>query len=127
MRHKDPARPGLLRGALLGAAGRAALTDNFDACRDLSGRRLRHVNAEQKLAEWAAQAKERELEKVGLKHIRAQEKAALREARAEVCTVPLGPVRTTLAYRLGLSLTCLFCVFLYASSGASHVLNFLLW
>ncbi|BDA45337.1 probable polyubiquitin (Fragment) at N-terminal half [Coccomyxa sp. Obi] len=71
-------------GALLRGAGRAALTDNFDACRDLSGRRLRHVNAEQKLAEWAAQAKERELEKVGLKHIRAQEKAAQREARAQV-------------------------------------------
>jgi hypothetical protein len=68
----------------VGAAGRSALTDNFDACRDLSGRRLRHVNAEQKLAEWAAGAKERELEKVGLKHIRAQEKAALREARAQV-------------------------------------------
>ncbi|KAK9901378.1 hypothetical protein WJX75_009335 [Coccomyxa subellipsoidea] len=71
-------------GALLRGAGRSALTDNFDACRDLSGRRLRHVNAEQKLAEWAAGAKERELEKVGLKHIRAQEKAALREARAQV-------------------------------------------
>lgn len=66
-------------------AGRAALTDNFDACRDLSGRRLRHVNAEQKLAEWAAQTKERELEKVGLKHILAQDKAAQREARAQVC------------------------------------------
>lgn len=42
------------------------------------------MNAEKKLAEWAAEARERELEKVGLKHIRAQEKAALREARAQV-------------------------------------------
>jgi hypothetical protein len=65
-------------------AGRAALTDNFDACRDLSGRRLRHVNADKKLAEWAAEARERELEKLGLKHIKAQEKAAQREARQQV-------------------------------------------
>jgi hypothetical protein len=61
-------------------AGRAALTDNFDACRDLSGRRLRHVNADAKLAEWAAGARERELEKLGLKHIREAEKASAREA-----------------------------------------------
>ena len=65
-------------------AGRAALTDNFDACRDLSGRRLRHVNADKKLAEWAAQARERELEKVAAKHIRDQERAAQQEAEQQV-------------------------------------------
>lgn len=81
-------------------AGRAALTDNFDACRDLSGRRLRHVNADQKLAEWQAEARERELEKVGLKHIKAQEKAAQREARQQVWRQQLLPTtlqRTQLA------------------------------
>jgi hypothetical protein len=36
-------------GALLRGAGRAAQTENQDAMRDLSGRRLRHVNAEKKL------------------------------------------------------------------------------
>ena len=78
-------------------AGRAALTDNLDACRDLSGRRLRHVNADAKLAEWAAGARERELEKVGLKHIREAEKTAAREAaqqaRAQAVLLP-GPICT---------------------------------
>ena len=64
--------------------GRAALTDNFDACRDLSGRRMRHVNADAKLAEWAAGARERELEKLGLKHTREQERLAQREAAQQV-------------------------------------------
>lgn len=36
-------------GALLRGAGRAAQTENQDAMRDLSGRRLRHINAEKKL------------------------------------------------------------------------------
>ena len=36
-------------GALLRGAGRAAQSDNQDAMRDLSGRRLRHVNADKKL------------------------------------------------------------------------------
>lgn len=39
-------------------------TNNFDACRDMSGRRLRHVNAEKKMEEWLAEEKERKLEKV---------------------------------------------------------------
>jgi len=58
-------------GALLRGQGRdGKITDNFDACRDLQGRRIRQVEAEQKLKDWAAQAKERELEKVAEKHIR---------------------------------------------------------
>lgn len=58
----------LLRGA--GAKLGQKKTDNFDACRDLNGRRLRHANNEKKLAEWIAQEKERELEKVALQHIK---------------------------------------------------------
>uniref|UniRef100_A0A7S3T4T3 SDE2-like domain-containing protein n=1 Tax=Strombidinopsis acuminata TaxID=141414 RepID=A0A7S3T4T3_9SPIT len=51
-------------GAMLRTAGaRGVKTTNFDACRDLNGRRLRHVNAEQKLREWEAQAAERERKK----------------------------------------------------------------
>ena len=70
-------------GSLLRGAGRAILTDNVDACRDLSGRRLRQANAEKRLAEWAAEAKERELEKVALKHLKQQQKATQKEERAQ--------------------------------------------
>ncbi len=44
----------------------------------------RHKTAEQKLAEWQSQAKERELEKVAIKHIKEQAKAAQREEMMEV-------------------------------------------
>ncbi|GAB4816006.1 hypothetical protein N2152v2_003052 [Parachlorella kessleri] len=71
-------------GSLLRGAGKQKLTDNFDACRDLQGRRIRHKTAEQKLAEWAAQARERELEKVAVKHIKEQAKAAQREEMLQV-------------------------------------------
>mmetsp|Transcript_13135 Transcript_13135/g.39736 ORF Transcript_13135/g.39736 Transcript_13135/m.39736 type:complete len:413 (-) Transcript_13135:241-1479(-) len=71
-------------GALLRAGARSSRNENVDACRDLSGRRLRHVNADKKLREWAAGAKERELEKIALQHIKAETKAAERAARAEV-------------------------------------------
>jgi hypothetical protein len=49
-------------------------TDNFDACRDLSGKRLRHANNEKKLQEWIANAKEREMERLALKHIKKMAK-----------------------------------------------------
>lgn len=52
----------LLRGAATKAGQKK--TNNFDACRDMSGRRLRHVNAEKKLEEWRAEAEERKLEKM---------------------------------------------------------------
>ena len=39
-------------------------TNNFDACRDMSGRRLRHVNAENKLEKWRTKVAERELERM---------------------------------------------------------------
>ena len=45
---------------------------------------MRHVNADKKLADWAAQARERELEKVAAKHARDQERAALQEAEQQV-------------------------------------------
>jgi hypothetical protein len=56
-------------GSLLRASRSGATTTNFDACRDLSGRRIRHVNAERKLAEDQRREKERELERAALKHV----------------------------------------------------------
>ncbi|KAJ6832723.1 putative protein SDE2-like protein [Iris pallida] len=52
----------LLRGAATKAGQKK--TNNFDACRDMSGRRLRHVNAEKRLEEWKAEAEDRRLEKM---------------------------------------------------------------
>ncbi|XP_022154619.1 protein SDE2 homolog [Momordica charantia] len=52
----------LLRGAATKAGQKK--TNNFDACRDMSGRRLRHVNAEKRLEEWKAEEEERRLEKI---------------------------------------------------------------
>ncbi|KAI9182586.1 hypothetical protein LWI28_026899 [Acer negundo] len=52
----------LLRGAATKAGQKK--TNNFDACRDMSGRRLRHVNAEKKLEEWRAEEEGRKLEKI---------------------------------------------------------------
>lgn len=61
-----PLRSGLLGGkggfgSLLRSATTkvgAKKTSNFSASRDLSGRRMRHVEAEQKIAEWNAQQHE---------------------------------------------------------------------
>jgi hypothetical protein len=51
-------------GALLrGAGSKGKKTTNFDDCRDLNGRRIRHVKNEQKLVEWYQQQKQEELEK----------------------------------------------------------------
>lgn len=49
-------------GALLRGLGRdpSKLVDNYDACRDISGRRLRHVAAEGKLRDWKNRETERE-------------------------------------------------------------------
>ncbi|KAF2951681.1 hypothetical protein DAI22_01g280500 [Oryza sativa Japonica Group] len=52
----------LLRGAASKAGQKK--TSNFDACRDINGRRLRHVNAERRLEEWKAEAADRQLEKL---------------------------------------------------------------
>eukprot|EP01119_Soliformovum_irregulare_P006498 TRINITY_DN1857_c0_g1_i1.p1 TRINITY_DN1857_c0_g1~~TRINITY_DN1857_c0_g1_i1.p1 ORF type:complete len:334 (-),score=89.98 TRINITY_DN1857_c0_g1_i1:29-1030(-) len=50
----------LLRGA--GAKIGTKKTANFDDCRDLNGRRIRHVKDQKRLEEWQAQEKERALE-----------------------------------------------------------------
>lgn len=63
----------LLRGAATKAGQKK--TSNFDACRDMSGRRLRHVNAEKKLKEWKADAEERELEKTAEEFLKKDKKA----------------------------------------------------
>lgn len=42
-------------------------TTNRDACRDLSGRRLRDINEEQRLKRWFSKQKEREEEKIEAK------------------------------------------------------------
>uniref|UniRef100_A0A1J3IBF4 Protein SDE2-like protein n=1 Tax=Noccaea caerulescens TaxID=107243 RepID=A0A1J3IBF4_NOCCA len=60
----------LLRGAATQAG--AKKTNNFDACRDMSGRRLRHVNAEKKLEEWKAGEEERKLERVAQEFLKKQ-------------------------------------------------------
>ncbi|GFR47171.1 hypothetical protein Agub_g8864 [Astrephomene gubernaculifera] len=72
-------------GALLRGLGRdGSKTTNDDAMRDLQGRRVRHSNAEKKLKEWEAKAKERELEKIALQHIKEQERQARREQEQKV-------------------------------------------
>eukprot|EP01103_Thecamoeba_quadrilineata_P008654 TRINITY_DN18394_c0_g1_i1.p1 TRINITY_DN18394_c0_g1~~TRINITY_DN18394_c0_g1_i1.p1 ORF type:complete len:415 (-),score=110.76 TRINITY_DN18394_c0_g1_i1:68-1312(-) len=58
----------LLRGGPQGVTIKK--TTNFDACRDLSGRRMRHVNNEIRLGVWLAAEKERQLEALALEHIR---------------------------------------------------------
>ncbi|KAG0556491.1 hypothetical protein KC19_11G057700 [Ceratodon purpureus] len=63
----------LLRGAATKAGQKK--TSNFDACRDMSGRRLRHVNAEKKLKDWKADAEERELEKTAEEFLKKATKA----------------------------------------------------
>lgn len=62
----------LLRGAATKAGQKK--TNNFDACRDMSGRRLRHVNAEKRLEEWKAGEEERKLEKVAEEFLKKQMK-----------------------------------------------------
>lgn len=59
---------------MLRAAGHKSTSDNKDACRDLSGRRIRHVEAEQKLAEWQQGKEQRDLEKLALKHVKKMER-----------------------------------------------------
>ncbi|KAG8653463.1 hypothetical protein MANES_05G023500v8 [Manihot esculenta] len=62
----------LLRGAATKAGQKK--TNNFDACRDMSGRRLRHVNAEKRLEEWKAEEEERRLEKIAEEFIKKKAK-----------------------------------------------------
>ena len=71
-------------GSNLRAAGKKTQIDNFDSCRDLQGRRIRHNTAAQKLEEWQAEAEERELEKVALRHLKQVEKEERRVLQEEV-------------------------------------------
>lgn len=73
-------------GALLRGQGRdGKVTTNFDACRDLSGRRVRHTTIENKLRDWKAGAHERELEKLAEQHIKEQARQQRREQAEQVC------------------------------------------
>ena len=60
----------LLRGAATKAGQKK--TNNFDACRDMSGRRLRHVNAEKRLEEWKEGEEERRLERLAHEFLKKQ-------------------------------------------------------
>ncbi|PIA49019.1 hypothetical protein AQUCO_01300104v1 [Aquilegia coerulea] len=71
----------LLRGAATKAGQKK--TNNFDACRDMSGRRLRHVNAEKKLQEWKDDAEERKLEKMAEDFIKKKAKAVKKSGSGE--------------------------------------------
>ncbi|GJM93555.1 hypothetical protein PR202_ga10119 [Eleusine coracana subsp. coracana] len=64
----------LLRGAASKAGQKK--TSNFDACRDINGRRLRHVNAEKRLEEWKAEAGDRQLEKLAEDFLKKKAKEA---------------------------------------------------
>ncbi|XP_057979895.1 uncharacterized protein LOC131165814 [Malania oleifera] len=71
----------LLRGAASKAGQKK--TNNFDACRDMSGRRLRHVNAEKKLEEWQAEAEQRRLEKIAEEFIKKKAKTGKKLGNGE--------------------------------------------
>jgi hypothetical protein len=57
---------------LRASARRGTQTTNFDACRDLSGRRLRAVNGEKKIAAWEAAKADREAEVKAEKYLKSQ-------------------------------------------------------
>ncbi|GAB4861598.1 hypothetical protein Ancab_036791 [Ancistrocladus abbreviatus] len=71
----------LLRGAATKAGQKK--TNNFDACRDMSGRRLRHVNAEKKLEDWKAEEEERRLEKKAEEYLKSVAKKAKKEGGSD--------------------------------------------
>ena len=60
-------------------------TTNRDACRDLSGRRLRDINEEQRLKRWFAKQKERDAEK-------AENKKKRLEKLKKFCEGPALPI-----------------------------------
>jgi hypothetical protein len=84
-------------GSNLRAAGKHKLTDNFDACRDLQGRRIRQRTAAQQLAEWQEGAQERERERMELKQLKEAAKA---EAREQIVEVDVRSVRLEAAATL---------------------------
>ncbi|CAN1233366.1 Replication stress response regulator SDE2 [Linum perenne] len=68
----------LLRGAATKAGQKK--TNNFDACRDMSGRRLRHVNAEKRLEEWKEGEEERKLERIAQDFLKKKAKKGVKGA-----------------------------------------------
>jgi len=72
-------------GSMLRAIGaQIEKTTNRDACRDLSGRRLRDINEEQRLKRWFAKQRERDEERAELK------KKKLERLR-QICDTPALP------------------------------------
>ncbi|XP_051145401.1 uncharacterized protein LOC127261201 [Andrographis paniculata] len=71
----------LLRGAATKAGQKK--TNNFDACRDMNGRRLRHVNAEKRLEEWRAETEERKLEKMAEEFIKKKTKEIVKSGKGK--------------------------------------------
>ncbi|XP_073281799.1 uncharacterized protein [Primulina huaijiensis] len=71
----------LLRGAAKKAGQKK--TNNFDACRDMSGRRLRNVNPEKKLGELRAAEDERKLERIAGEYIKKKTKEVLESAKSK--------------------------------------------
>eukprot|EP01091_Cochliopodium_minus_P012030 TRINITY_DN3557_c0_g1_i1.p1 TRINITY_DN3557_c0_g1~~TRINITY_DN3557_c0_g1_i1.p1 ORF type:complete len:330 (-),score=119.61 TRINITY_DN3557_c0_g1_i1:6-995(-) len=68
----------LLRGGPKGV--KVNRVTNKDACRDLSGRRLRHVEGEKSLKEWVENVRdESHDEKMGMKYVEQQNKKKLKE------------------------------------------------
>ncbi|EFJ12791.1 hypothetical protein SELMODRAFT_234970 [Selaginella moellendorffii] len=70
----------LLRGAATKAGQKK--TSNFDACRDMSGRRLRHVNGEKKIKEWNEEAGLRQLEVVAHDYLKKESQKLKNESSA---------------------------------------------
>lgn len=71
-------------GNQLRALGRkGGITDNTGDCRDLSGRRLRDVEAAQQLAEWQAGQRERDAAKAQARKEAEEAKAQQRELEAQ--------------------------------------------
>lgn len=68
-------------GSLLRGQGMIARVNNFDACRDLNGRRIRDVNNEIRLAEW----KEKQQEK---KKLESEDKEETEKSRQNEVKIP---------------------------------------
>ena len=71
-------------GSTLRAMGKAGNTENTSDCRDLNGRRMRDVEAQQSAEEWAAGQKDRDDAKAAAKKEREEQKVAVREAEEKV-------------------------------------------
>ena len=69
---------------MLRGSRKASQTDNEDACRDLSGRRIRVVSAEKKLQDWAAGEQQRVRDKQAAKEERDRAKAEKKAENAQV-------------------------------------------